>query len=465
MKVDRVEAGQAAIEQALATDCGTLAVGCSEAAGRIEHATRRMCDQVDELRHLDEIAETLAADQRQIADSTDEAKVLSAQACQRLDEGSARISDAVGDFRSVIELVSRLGFHVTDFAAVMQQVRQVTQGIEAIARTTNLLALNAAIEASRAGDAGRSFAVVAAEVKSLARDARLAAEEIRTSVGRLAEEANGLTDEIRNGAEKSSRAERELEGVTAALGEALQMVATLDEQGDRIAQASAMVHAKGIRVRDAVGRIVSSVTHNGEILDQTRASILAMEDLSSDTLGSVVAAGGSLRDSAIIALAAKYRDELAALAEAAMERGELDAAQVFDQDYRLVPGSNPERFRTRFSDWADANWRPVLDRIKSSDAAIVVCAASDTRGFMPTHLTAHSRAPTGDLAHDTKYCRNGRFVFDERIAKAKASDAPFHLSVYRQENDGHSYHVVRNSSTPLYIAGRRWGDLGVAYSV
>src|SRR3546814_17779536 len=87
-----------------------------------------------------------------------------------------RISDWSSDVCSS-DLVARLGTHVTNFAAVMEQVQQVSQSIEAIAKTTNMLALNAAIEAERAGDAGRTFAVVAAEVKKLRSEERRVGKE------------------------------------------------------------------------------------------------------------------------------------------------------------------------------------------------------------------------------------------------------------------------------------------------
>ena len=75
-----------------------------------------------------------------------------------------------------------------------------------------------------------------------------------------------------------------------------------------------------------------------------------------------------------------------------------------------------------------------------------------------------SREPTGDLAHDTKYCRNGRILFDPLDQKAKVSDAPYMMAVYRQEGDGTRYYVVRNVYVPLYINGDRWGDFEFAYS-
>src|SRR3546814_1899868 len=79
----------------------------------------------------------------------------------------------------------------------MEQVQQVSQSIEQIAKTTNMLALNAAIEAERAGDAGRTFAVVAAEVKKLAHSTRGATDEIRRSIGRSEEHTSELQSLMR----------------------------------------------------------------------------------------------------------------------------------------------------------------------------------------------------------------------------------------------------------------------------
>ena len=217
MKFDLINPSAQVLDQSVASDCGELAVGCSEAAGRIKRATDQMDRQIVELGRLEEYVVSLEADQRQIADSTDEAKLLSARACEQLDAGAERVNTAVTEFRAVIDLVARLGTHVTNFAAVMEQVQQVSQSIEQIAKTTNMLALNAAIEAERAGDAGRTFAVVAAEVKKLAQNTRGATDEIRRSIGSLATEASGLVTEIQTGVEQSSRAEAQFETITDAL--------------------------------------------------------------------------------------------------------------------------------------------------------------------------------------------------------------------------------------------------------
>src|SRR3546814_2317881 len=68
-----------------------------------------------------------------------------------------------------------------------------------------------------------------------------------------------------------------------------------------------------------------------------------MEHVSNRMFNAVISAGVSPLDSAIVALAAKVRDEFVDLAEKATARGELTMEQLFDTNYVRVPNSNPER--------------------------------------------------------------------------------------------------------------------------
>src|SRR3546814_17458423 len=90
-----------------------------------------------------------------------------------------------------------------------------------------------------------------------------------------------------------------------------------------------------------------------------------------------------------------------------MARGELTMEQLFDTDYVRVPNSNPERFRTSLCDWADAHWRPLFDRIVAGHPEIKMSSAGDMNGFLPTHISDFSRAPTGAPEHAPAHCRHG----------------------------------------------------------
>ena len=89
--------------------------------------------------------------------------------------------------------ISDTSVKMLSFKNEFETITKLLRTIETLANQTNLLALNATIEAARAGDAGKSFAVVASEVKELSRTTQKANSEITTSIETLAQSVTVLS--------------------------------------------------------------------------------------------------------------------------------------------------------------------------------------------------------------------------------------------------------------------------------
>jgi methyl-accepting chemotaxis protein len=179
----------------------------------------------------------------------------------------------------------------------------------------------------------------------------------------------------------------------------------------------------------------------------------------------IVHSGLAQDDSVFVEMTLKEARVIEALTEAALAAGVLSVDQLFDHDLVLIDGSNPPRFTNGLTVWADQIWRPEYDRIKRGHNAILSVVCTSAEGFLPAHLSAFSQTPRGEVAHDTKNCRNGRVIFESIDKIAKVSTQDYMMAVYRHEGDGKNYNIVRNVYVPLHFAGRRWGDLEIAYII
>jgi len=464
MKPIAIDTSSATALEKIPESCGAVTVGCTDVAGVVEAVIESSEKLREEHEALRGTVSALEADQVKVSEASDEARLLSERAIERLGEGTSLIQSSLAQINSVLGLVDALGQHVTSFSAAIEQVRRSAQDIDNIAETTNILALNATIEAMRAGEAGRTFAVVASEVKSLANDTRKATEEITQTVEALGEEASTVIGQIEAGAQASGDAKASVARIENTIASVGELVEEVDKQNDVIARSTGTISGHVDSVQRVLTSYDSAARTNEEQLEGAHSRMGELEMTASEMFDRIVQAGLSPEDSAMVEKAQSIAAELAALTEAAIDDGTIDQSAVFDQTYVPVTESNPPLFRTRLSDWSDTNWRPIFQATGSADSRVIASACTDTKGFIPTQIGEFSRRPTGDLAHDTKYCRNGRIILEAIDQKAKESAAPYMMAVYRQEGDGERYLIVRNVYIPLMIKGRRWGDLELAYS-
>jgi methyl-accepting chemotaxis protein len=448
--------------RAVARDCGSLSIECSDVAGYVEGVAERIVEHQKVLDALEEVTTRLLADQARVSDSTDEARLLSEQARTKLEAGREAIDGTIAGFKGLTELVVQLGERMAGFATAMNQVQTVSSTIETIARKTNMLALNATIEAARAGDAGRSFAVVAAEVKKLAHDTRAATSQIASTIGELTREASAVTSEIKNGVERSRAAQSGFGQISDTVKEVTEIVSMVDRQTEGIAHSTSLIQTSVDRVKAGLSDFAGDSRENGGQLVKAQKRLSHLEMLSNNMLDTLANSGAEIDDTPMILHAQEAMRAITTAVEQGIDRGDITLDEVLDREYVLIEGSNPPQYNNGFADFADAHVRPILDRFKAREPKIIGSAITNLDGYLPTHLSERCHTPGPDPVWNDEHCRNKRIFMDETTRKACESDRPATLATYRMEL-GDKYIPVKNVFVPLFFKGRRWGNFELAY--
>src|SRR5205814_8058379 len=122
--------------------------------------------------------------------------------------GRKVVEESVAATLTVKEKVESTAENILLLAEQAQAIGEIIAAVNDIAEQTNLLALNAAIEASRAGEHGRGFSVVAGEVKALADQSKKATAQVRQILGEIQKATNKAvlsTEEVSKGVAAATR--------------------------------------------------------------------------------------------------------------------------------------------------------------------------------------------------------------------------------------------------------------------
>ncbi len=100
-------------------------------------------------------------------------------------EGQKVVDESVAAMEKLSEQVKAIALAITDLNEQTLQIGDIISTVKDVAEQSNLLALNASIEAAKAGDQGRGFAVVAMEMRTLAEQSKMAANQVRALLGEV----------------------------------------------------------------------------------------------------------------------------------------------------------------------------------------------------------------------------------------------------------------------------------------
>ncbi|OZB58052.1 MAG: methyl-accepting chemotaxis protein [Lysobacterales bacterium 14-68-21] len=229
---------------------GEVSTAAQQIARGNDDLSQRTQEQASSLEETASSMEEMTSTVKQNAENASHANQLARGAREQAERGGEVVTQAVVAMKAINDS--------------SRKISDIVSLIDEIAFQTNLLALNAAVEAARAGEQGRGFAVVATEVRNLAQRSANAAKEIK-----------GL---IKDSAEKVQNGTALVDQTGKSLAEIVDSVKKVTDIVAEIAAASAEQSAGIDQVNHAVMQMDEMTQQNAALVEQAAAAARAMQE-------------------------------------------------------------------------------------------------------------------------------------------------------------------------------------------
>jgi len=220
------------------TNSGLIATSANQLSVVTERTSSGIAQQRDQTDQVATAMNEMVATANDVATNAGAAFTAANLANEKAAAGEAAVNETLSHVTELNDKVLEVTQRLQGLQADTQNIVSVLDVIKSVADQTNLLALNAAIEAARAGEQGRGFAVVADEVRSLAKRTQTSATEIEGLVSRLVNSAEGSVVTMRQGSELAQRTLEKAQSTGEQIMEITRAVEDISRLNSQIATAA-----------------------------------------------------------------------------------------------------------------------------------------------------------------------------------------------------------------------------------
>jgi HAMP domain-containing protein len=146
--------------------------------------------------------------------------------------------------------------------------------------------------------------------------------------------------------------------------------------------------------------------------------------------------------------------------EEAIDNGVLSVNDVFDTEYKEIPGFEPPKYHTEYDFYLDKALLSIEDEFLK-DESVVFAIAVDVNGYLPTHNTRYQQPISGDVEKDKVGNRTKRIFNDPVGIKAAQNLKEGFLQVYERDTGETMWDI----SAPIMVKGKHWGAFRIGFSL
>ena len=243
--------------------------------------------QLEETNSISVSIEQLSASAENISQDTQASNEIVTMANDSVVSGQQSSKSSVSSVTSLHVDITATHDVIGELAKEAQAIGTVVEVIKGMSEQTNLLALNAAIEAARAGEAGRGFAVVADEVRTLASRTKGSVMEIEAIIAKLQTQTGKAVDLIDQSLNSADTNKGHVIDTQDSFGNIAQSIVQLKDMISSVAHACNEQSQVTSQVSEKVSTVYSLSQHSAQISDKSA-------DVSTRSADSIVELSGIL---------------------------------------------------------------------------------------------------------------------------------------------------------------------------
>ena len=285
--MQQMAAGLSGVVSGLQQGIEQLAGSAQALSAVTEQTNREVGSQKEETEQVATAMQQMTATVHDVARNAEEAAQAAQAADDKVDAGQRVVRESMQRIEQLATAADTASAGIDSLSAEIHTIGDVLEVIKSVAEQTNLLALNAAIEAARAGEQGRGFAVVADEVRALARRTRQSTEEIERLVASLRGNAQQSVAQIRGSTELVRLAVADALQTESALGSIAVAVSLIQQMNQQIAAAAEQQSSVAEEISRSVTQIRGSADQAALAMQDNARSSIELAQLGNDLKGMV----------------------------------------------------------------------------------------------------------------------------------------------------------------------------------